>query len=59
MTEKVRAAYETIDSLQLQGNYAELNQILQYTVDAILNDCEKLTLELPVSEYAAIRREVG
>jgi hypothetical protein len=41
------ATYETIDSLQLAGDYDEIRQIAQYAVDAIVNDEEKLRLRLP------------
>lgn len=49
MTEDLKATYETIDSLQLAGNYDEIRQIAQYAIDAIVNDDEKLRLRLPTS----------
>ncbi len=56
MTEDVRAVYETLDSLQLQGNYNELNQIVQYAADAIVNDDEVLTLQMSNKKIEATKR---
>jgi hypothetical protein len=47
MKKDLKATYETIDSLQLAGDYEEIQQIAQYAVDAIVNDDEKLRLRLP------------
>ena len=56
MTEDVRAVYETLDSLQLRGDYNELNQIVQYAADAIVNDDEVLTLQMSNKKVAATKR---
>jgi hypothetical protein len=48
MTQDLKSTYETIDSLQLAGDYEEIQQLAQYAVDAIVNDDEKLRLRLPV-----------
>lgn len=46
MTEDRAATYETLDSLQMRGDYDELRQIAQYAIDALLNDQEPLELRL-------------
>ncbi len=56
MTEDVRAVYETLDLLQLQGDYNELNQIAQYAADAIVNDEEVLTLQMTNKKVEATKR---
>lgn len=38
--------YETLNQLQLEGDYEELNQIGQYAIDAIQNDKEKVTVKI-------------
>lgn len=43
MTEDKRTTFETIDSLQLRGDYETLNEIAQYAIDAIANDGEPVT----------------
>jgi len=55
MTEDIHTTYETIDSLQLSGNYSELKQIAQYAIDAIINDGRYLRLRLPTN----IRKVTG
>lgn len=47
MTQDLKSTYETIDSLQLSGDYDEIKQIAQYAIDAIVNDDKKLRLRLP------------
>jgi len=42
MTEDMAATYATIDELQLQGNYDELRQLVNYAADAIKNDGEQV-----------------
>ncbi|MDR1521106.1 MAG: hypothetical protein LBU23_13335 [Planctomycetota bacterium] len=44
MTEDLEGAYQTIDSLQLRGEYDAIRELAQYAIDAILNDCEPLNL---------------
>ncbi len=56
MTEDKSTVYGTIESLQMQEDYEELNQIVQFAVDAILNDGAKLTLALSPLEYDAVRK---
>lgn len=53
MTEDLKATYETINALQLAGDYEELNQLSQYAVDAITNDDEKLRLRLPAGVFTS------
>lgn len=45
MTEDLKATYETIDSLQMQENYDELRQIVEYATAALKNDGEKINSE--------------
>jgi hypothetical protein len=40
------ATYETINQLQLNGEYEELNEMAQYIIDAIKNDGEKVLVEV-------------
>jgi len=40
MTIDMGATTETIDALQLQGDYDEIREILQYAVAALMNDGE-------------------
>ncbi len=49
MVKNIRDVYNIVDKLQLAGDYAELNQLAQYVVDAILNDDEALRLQLPTN----------
>lgn len=49
MTQDKKATYETLESLQLQGDYEELHQIAQFAIDAIVNDGEVLRLRLPTN----------
>jgi hypothetical protein len=44
MTEDLESAYQTIDSLQLRGEYDKIRELAQYAVDAILNDGAPLEL---------------
>jgi hypothetical protein len=48
MKKDLKATYATIDSLQLAGDYEEIQHIAQYAVDAVVNDDEKLRLRLPL-----------
>ncbi|MCD8349995.1 MAG: hypothetical protein LUC93_05210 [Planctomycetaceae bacterium] len=47
MTEDRKATFETIDSMQLRGDYEGLREIAQYTLDAIANDDEPLNIRIP------------
>ena len=40
MTEDLQATYETIDALQLRGDYFEIMLIAKYAIDAVANDME-------------------
>ena len=57
MIEDVRAVYETLESLQIQGDYEELNQIAQFAIDAIINDEEELTLNSAIIDYMGLTRK--
>lgn len=57
MTIDLDATFGTIDALQLKGDYEEIQQIIQYASDAILNDGEKL--QLIVSANAEARKLVA
>jgi len=38
--------YETINQLQLNGEYEDLNEMAQYIIDAIRNDGEEVLVEI-------------
>ncbi len=44
MTEDLKTTYETVDSLQLRGEYAAIQRIAQYAVDALANDGQLVRL---------------
>jgi len=54
MSEDKPSTFETIDSLQLQGDYESISEIAQYAIDACLNDGEaiKLSGDIIVRERA-------
>lgn len=54
MTIDLFSAYETIDSLQLRGDYSELRQIAEYASAAIRNDGRRVK----VKSYVYRRRNV-
>lgn len=52
MTEDKGAVYETIDSLQLQGEYKEIMAVIKYAVAAINNDFPGADMKVTLnSEY--------
>ncbi len=57
MTEDKETVYQTIESLQMQGDYEELNQIAQFAIDAIINDEEELTLNPAIIDYMDLARK--
>ena len=49
MTEDLHATYETIDALQLRGDYEEIMQIAKYAIDAVANDMDTNRDHLSIS----------
>ena len=59
MTQDLKATYETIDALQLEGDYNELRQLAQYVIDAITNDGESLYVKFNEDLFLKLNSGAG